>query len=75
METEEANLSVILAETFSTRQMPSLYQKITVIPEKYYENSDLNHFKWGLYGLIMFGISLFQERLEKVPRHGYFGAS
>lgn len=53
METEEANLSVILAEAFSTRQMPSLYQKITVIPEKYCENSDLHHFKWGLYGLVI----------------------
>lgn len=53
LETEEADLNVILAKKFPTLQMPSLYQQTTAIPEKSSENSDLNLFKWGSYRLIV----------------------
>lgn len=52
-ETEEANLKVILAKKFPTLQMPSQYQQTTAIPEKSYENSDLNLFKRGSYSLLV----------------------
>ena len=53
LETEEANLNVILAKKFPTFQMPSLYQQTAAIPEKSSKNSDLNLFKWGSCRLIV----------------------
>ena len=60
-ETGEAGLKVILAKKFPTLQMPSQYQQTAAIPERFYENSDLNLFKWGSYSLLVCLVYLYSR--------------